>query len=96
MQRVGGLRRKSRTKFKKKPRQRGKESIRNYLAQYETGDRVRLVINPSSQKGVFHPRFHNQVGEIVGVTGKCYKVLIKDRRKQKLIIAHPSHLKRVE
>lgn len=96
VQRIGGLRRKSRNKFKKKPRKRGKTSIKNYLEQYENGDIVQLVIDPSNHKGVFHPRFHNRIGKIVSESGRCYKVRIKDRNKVKDIIAHPSHLKRVK
>lgn len=96
VQRTGGLRRKSRNKFKKKPRQRGKTSIRNYLETYDKGDIVQLVIDPSNHKGLFHPRFSNKIGKVVKQEGSCYKVEIKDRNKKKQLIAHPSHLKRVK
>lgn len=95
VQRSGGFRRKTRHKLKKNIRQKGKISIHNYLQEFKSGDKVLLKAEPSIQKGMYFPRFHSKVGIITKKQGKCYKILIKDHNKEKILIVHPIHLKRV-
>ena len=95
MKRIGGFRRKTRYKLKKSPRQKGKINLTNYFQTFEEGDRVNLVAEPAIQKGMYFPRFHNRAGIIQKKTGSCYEVLIKDQNKEKMVIVHPVHLKRV-
>jgi len=71
---------------------RGKISISKYFQNFENEEKVFLKIDPSVQKGVFHPRFHGKAGVIKGKKGSCYEVLIKDLKKQKTILVHPIHL----
>ncbi len=96
VQRTGGLRRKTRSKFKKNVRMKGKISIRNYLQNFNENDKVALVMEPSIHSGIFHPRFQGDVGVIVGKQGTCYKIKIIDGKMQKYFIVHPVHLKKVK
>jgi len=93
VKRVGGPRKKARHKLKKNYRDRGKISLRRYLQEFKVGDRVYLVVEPAVQKADFHMRFSGKAGVIKGKRGNCYEVLIKDIKKEKLLIVHPVHLK---
>lgn len=95
-QRTGGLRRKTRSKFKKNVRMKGKISIRNYLQSFKIYDKVALVMEPSIHAGIFHQRFQGDVGTIIGKQGTCYKIRIIDGKMEKLFIVHPVHLRRIE
>lgn len=59
------------------------------------GERVVLKAEPSIQKGMYNPLFHGKAGIIKAKQGKCYSVLINDKNKQKTIIVHPVHLKKI-
>ncbi len=93
--RIGGQRRKTRSLMKKSKRQRGKLSLRNYLQEFEPGERVSLKAEPSIQRGTYFRRFHGKVGIISKRLGTCYEVLVTDGGKQKQLIVHPVHLRRV-
>lgn len=95
VQRKGGMRRKTRSLFRKTLREKGEVPIRSYLQEFEIGDKVAMVIEPSIQEGVFHKRFHGKGGKITGKAGKCYTVVFSDFNKTKTIIAHPVHLKKI-
>ena len=93
--RVGGFRRKTRNKLKKNIRYKGKISVTKFLQEFKKGDKVHLYAEPAIQKGMYFPRFHGKPGIIKDKQGKCYKVLIKDGGKEKILIVHPVHLKKV-
>jgi len=93
--RIGGFRRKTRSKLRKSPKEKGKISIRKYFQKFENDTRVCFKAEPAVQKGMYLPRFHGKTGKVVGKTGSCYKVQFKDGKKQKIIIAHPVHLKKL-
>lgn len=95
MARVGGSRRKRVGILTKTSRTKGKISQRAYLQEFNPGDKVALVIESSVQQGVFHPRFSGRTGTIVEKKGSVYVVKIRDISKQKNILVHPVHLKRV-
>jgi len=95
VKRIGSSRRKTRHKFKKSVRQRGKISISRFFQKLEVNDRVALVAEPSYHKGLYFRRFHGKIGKVVGKRGFCYIVEIKDGGKKKEIIVHPVHLKKV-
>jgi large subunit ribosomal protein L21e len=95
VQRIGGSRRKSRAKFSKPARQKGKMSVSKFFQSFDTGSRVALVAEPAHQKGLYHARFHGNNGVIEGTQGDCYKVKISDGNKKKLLLVHPVHLKRL-
>jgi len=92
--RIGGPRRKTRNKLKKNIREKGKISITRYFQRLNEGDKVYLTAEPAVQKGMYFPRFHGQSGVIVGKQGACYRVKIKDKNKEKVILIHPVHLKK--
>jgi len=93
--RIGGLRRKTRHKLKKGFRNRGKINISKYLQSFQEGEKVTLKAEPAVQKGMYYRRFHGKVGIVKCKKGRCYEVAIKDGGKQKALIIHPVHLKRM-
>ncbi len=93
--RIGGSRRKSRYKLTKEKRRRGKISISRYFQKFEVGDKVALYVEPAVQKGMYHLKFLGKIGTISGKRGKCYEIKMMDINKEKTLIAHPVHLKRV-
>jgi len=92
--RSGGSRRKSRSKFKKHFRSKGKTSLARYFQGFESNDKVYLSADPSIHAGLYHSRFHGKSGTVMGKRGKCYEVMIKDKNKQKILVVHPIHLRR--
>ena len=93
--RIGSSRRKSRYKLKKNVRRKGKISLSRFFQTFDENDKVRLIAEPAYQKGMYFPRFHNKYGIVKNKKGRCYEIMIKDGRKQKLLIVHPVHLKKV-
>lgn len=77
-------------------RAKGKISIRQFLQAFLPGDRVHLTLEPAIHKGMFHPRFSGKNGIIKKKTGSCYEVVIKDINKEKVLVAHPVHLRKQE
>lgn len=96
VQRIGGSRRKSRKKFKKPYREKGKTSLHKYLQEFSEGDRVRLVADPSVQSGLYHHRFHGTTGSVTGEQGKCFTVRVEDGDSEKELVVHPAHLREVD
>jgi len=96
VQRVGGFRRKTRDKLSKNFRQKGKISLTSYFQKFIEGDKVTLLAEPAVQKGMYFPRFHGKKAIVQRQKGECYEVLIKDGNKDKVLIVHPVHLKRVQ
>ena len=95
VQRIGGQRRKTRHKFAKSIRERGKVSLRSFFREFKEGDKVLLYAEPAYQKGIYFRRFHGKSGKIAGKQGNCYKVKIKDGGKEKNIVVHPVHLRKL-
>lgn len=92
--RVGGFRRKTRSKLRKRVRTKGKFSLVKFFQRFKEGDRVYLKAEPAFQKGMYFPRFHNAAGTIKKQQGSNYYVQIKDGNKTKEVLVHPVHLKR--
>ena len=65
-----------------------------YFQSFSAGDRVFLNVQPSVQKGMYHPRFMGKSGIVRFKRGNCYEVEINDLGKEKTLIVHPVHLKR--
>lgn len=95
VKRIGTARRKTRSIFSKSIKEKGKLSLTKYLQEFKTGDKVVLKAEPSIQKGLYFPRFHGKQGTIAKKQGECYEVKIKDFTKEKMLIVHPVHLKRL-
>ncbi|SDK09312.1 large subunit ribosomal protein L21e [Halovenus aranensis] len=82
----------TRHKLQNDARSRGTSPPQQAVQQFETGDRVHLSLDPSSQEGRFHPRFNGEVGTVVGEQGEAYQVEITDGSTEKKLIAKPAHL----
>ena len=93
-QRIGRFRRKTRSKLKKDLKQKGKISISNYLHEFKINDKVLLKAEPAVQNGMYFTRFHGKRGIIIGKQGDCYKIKIKDFKKEKTVVVHPVHLRK--
>ena len=94
MKRKGGLRRKTRSLFRKYGRGKGKVALSSYLQNFKQGEKVKLSTESSVQKGMYHPRFYGKSGIVKAKKGRCFEVLITQGSKQKTLIVHPVHLKR--
>ncbi len=92
--RIGGLRRKTRYKFKKERRAKGKISLTRYFQSFKEGDKVFLDVEPAVQKGMYYPRFMGRTGTIKGKRGECYEIYVNDFGKEKTLVVHPVHLKK--
>ena len=94
VKRLGGIRRKTRYKFRKQKRARGKISMTRYFQSFAPGDRVYLTVESAVQKGMYHPSFVGKSGIVKGKRGKCYEVTINDLGKEKTLVIHPVHLRK--
>ena len=83
----------TRNKLKNHPRERGTSPPQRAIQEYDEGQKVHLKIDPSVQKGRYHPRFDGQTGEVVGKQGSAFKVQITDGGKEKTLIVAAAHLK---
>jgi ribosomal protein L21E len=95
VQRIGSKMRKSRQKLSKNIHTKSKIKIRTFLQSFNAGDKVALKVEPAYQKGIYELRFHGKTGTIKSQKGTCYEVKIKDFTKEKILIVHPVHLKKV-
>lgn len=95
VKRKGRFRRKTRSKLRKSLRKKGKLSIRKYFQKFKEGERVYLKAESAIQKGMFFPKYIGKSGVIKRKKGSCYEVLVKDKGKEKILIVHPIHLKKV-
>lgn len=85
-----------RAKTRKKLRQKAKPSITKFLQEFEIGEKVIILQEPSSQKGMPHLRFKGKVGKVIDKRGKSYIVEIRDGNKVKKIISRPEHLRLIK
>ncbi|MGC9148124.1 MAG: 50S ribosomal protein L21e [Sulfolobales archaeon] len=89
-----GLRRKTRRIMKKKIREKGAVPRLSYLLyEYQVGDKVHIVINPSVFDGMPHRRYHGKTGVIIGKRGYAYEVETYLGDKRKILFIRPEHLK---
>jgi large subunit ribosomal protein L21e len=93
--RIGSSKRKTRQIMRKHKNRKGKISFTAYFQKFNIGDTVALKCEPAVQKGMYFPRFHGKTAVVTGVKGKCYEVRIKDMDKEKTLIVHPVHLKKI-
>ena len=94
VKRSKGLRSKSRQILRKRPRDRGFTTITKSLQQFESGESVNIVIDSAIHKGMPHIRYHGYTGKVIEKQGNCFKVSIKDRKKDKTLVIRPEHLRR--
>jgi len=78
----------------KRIREKGKIRLSNYFKQFNEGDRVSLV----EEKSVvcsFPKRLQGRSGVVTGDQGKFKKIKLMDGNKEKTLIVHPVHLKKL-
>lgn len=88
-----GYRVETRSLLKKPPRERGVQALGSLLQAYNPGDRVVLIIDSSTHKGMPHRRFHGKVGVITEKRGRSYCVAVQEGGKIKTVISRPEHLR---
>ena len=94
--RIGGFRRKTRHKFIKEAKKKGKIDLTSYFQNFKKGDRVNLIVESSIHKGMYNPRFIGKTGVVTNKRGRCYEISIRDANKEKILIVHPIHLRKVQ
>ena len=88
-----GPRKKTRYKFKKDLRERGLPPVTCVIQNFDIGQQVHIVCNPSIQKGMPHRRVHGRTGTVLGRRGRAWMLTIRDGNADKIVIARPQHLK---
>ena len=71
-------------------------TITKFLQKFEIGEKVVIKQEPSSHKGMPHPRFKGLVGKVIAKRGKAYVVEVKVGKKIKKVISRPEHLKKLK
>ena len=94
VKRSKGIRSKSRQILRKRPRDRGFNSITRSLRQFENGESVNIIIDSAIHKGMPHIRFHGYTGKVLGKQGNAYIVKITVGKKPKMLVIRPEHLQR--
>ncbi|MDD4300296.1 MAG: 50S ribosomal protein L21e [Methanomicrobium sp.] len=88
-----GQRKKTRYKYQKDLRKRGLAPVTTVIQQFEEGQKVHIVVDPSVQTGMPHRRFHGKTGVVLGRQGRAWMLEIKDGNSRKVVISRPQHLK---
>jgi large subunit ribosomal protein L21e len=89
-----GYRHRTRKLLKKNVRERGGiPPLSLLMVNYNVGDRVHIVTNPSIHSGMPHRRYHGKTGVIMGKRGKCYIVSVMLGNKEKTLFIRPEHLR---
>ncbi|MFW3146350.1 MAG: 50S ribosomal protein L21e [Thermoplasmatota archaeon] len=82
--------------MRKSPRDRGNPPVTSYLKEFQIGERANIVIEPASQKGVPHHRFHGRVGTVIDKRGDAFVVRVKTENRHKDLIIRPEHLRKIK
>ena len=88
-----GVRHKTRDKLSQKAGFRPR--ITKFIEEFDEGQMVMVVLEPSSYRGMPHPRFKGKVGHILEKRGKSYIIQIQDGNKTKKLISSPEHIKAI-
>jgi large subunit ribosomal protein L21e len=92
VRRSKGYRSKTRTLFRKEPRERGKVGLSRLLRVYNPGDKVKIRIDSGVHKGMPHRRYHGRVGTIKGRRGRSYVIEVAVGNQTRTLIARPEHI----
>jgi len=87
-----GFRRKTRDKLSRTVRSRGMSPVVRAIQEFQPGEKVHVLLDPSKHKGMPHPKFHGRTGEITGKRGRAFVLKITDGDSTKTLIALPEHL----
>ena len=89
-----GFRSGTRKKLRKK--KRAKFKTEKFMKRFKIDQRVVIKQDPSSHKGMPHPRFKGMIGVVKEKRGEAYVVGIKLGNLEKSVIARPEHLKPIK
>ena len=92
VRRSKGYRSRTRTLFRKKPRERGKVGLSRLLRTYNPGDKVTIRIDSSVHKGMPHRRYHGRVGIVKARRGRSYIIEVAAGNQTRTVIARPEHI----
>ncbi len=88
-----GPRKKTRYKLKKNLRERGILPVTRVIQNFDMGQKVHIVLEPSIQKGMPGRRFHGKTGTVIGKRGRAWIVEVPDGNTSKVVISRPQHLR---
>ncbi len=88
-----GFRARTRKLLRKKPRRRGISPLSSVLRDYQVGQRVDIIIDPSFHKGMPHKRYHGRTGVVVGKRGRAILVEVTLGKALRTLIVRPEHLR---
>ena len=94
VRRAHGTRMGTRSKLKKRVRDKGKVRIKAHLQNFEVGDDVQVKVDSAQHKGMPFKRFFGKQGKVVEKRGKSYLISIKEGGKIKRVICSPVHLRK--
>ncbi len=79
----------------KKIREKGKLKLSGYFKKIEEGNYVAIIIEEGSNFS-FKKRLQGKSGIVVGRRGNFKLIKIKDGNKEKILIIHPAHIKKLQ
>ena len=89
-----GYRFKTRSLLRKRIRNRGILAQTYLLEDYEVGEYVDIVLEPSVQKGMPHRRYQGKTGVVIKKQGSAYIIDVRDGNAIKKIVSRPEHIRR--
>ncbi|MFB6088651.1 MAG: 50S ribosomal protein L21e [Candidatus Aenigmatarchaeota archaeon] len=92
MKKSGGTRQGTRKKLKKGPRE--KNTVNQFLKEFQEGENARIKIEPSSHSGMPDMKFDGRIGRIKEKRGNSYVLEVSDGNSKKTVIANPEHLEK--
>ncbi|MGI0092335.1 MAG: 50S ribosomal protein L21e [Nitrososphaerales archaeon] len=84
-----GYRRKTRARFRAKPR----SPLGALLREYKVGDRVVIDVDSRQPKGMPHRRFQGSVGNVEGIRRRSLVINVPVGNTAKQVIARLEHVK---
>ncbi|TLX93560.1 MAG: 50S ribosomal protein L21 [Thaumarchaeota archaeon] len=72
---------------------RGVRGVSFLLRDYNVGDKVLVIIDPSQHKGLPHRRYHGKVGTVKEVGRRTVKLAVNLGKKTKTLITRLDHIK---
>jgi len=90
-----GLRSRTRSILSKNPKDKGLRSLGYLLRDYKNGEKVVIIIDPATHRGMPYKRFQGAIGEVLEHRGRAYVVKVTEGGKAKKVIARPEHIRPV-
>ncbi len=88
-----GIQRRTRDKLSKSVRARGISPVSRAIQDFDEGQMVHIILDPSIHKGMPNPKFHGKTGKVAGKRGRAFLLKVRDGNAMKTVIALPEHLK---